>query len=1230
MTGWKLIRNSLRFHWRSHLGTVLGAAIGSAVLIGALIVGDSVRETLKAKAVERTGGSEFLLSTGDRLFPASLAERLARNISSNRFGILRTNTGFGATVSKYLLHNPTLGRSASLLLPGVVSRQDGSARANRVQVLIGADDTLQAEISAKLNQGRDPGTAIQTNLPGESVFINRALARHLGATMGDMVVVRFPKPASFSKEAVGAPKEDQSIVLRITVGGVISDLPSENFSPSSGIGEPMNAFLTWSRALEKEGLSPYRTLPENLSSPANLMTIPWVFKEQQQTEGWLFKKEQEIRTRFNWLPATIRTEFTSNTATQLFALNEALTNAWRVADFQAELTNRTAPLSSVELKTPRIFLDPPVVTAAFATNPASGNAPPVSVVPILTYMVNLLTSGTNQTPYSMVTAVGPPYTPADMKDDEIVVNQWLADDLNVKPGDAVAVRYFVADSGSQLIERTNTFLVRGIVPLAGIHGDRTLMPDFPGVAKAESTKEWDAGFPLTHKIRDKDETYWNQHKGTPKAFVTLAAGQQMWSNRWGNLTSIRWVLADGQNAEQTKAAIEKGILTNLNPADVGLRFEPVREQALKGASEGQDFGGLFIGFSFFLIAAALILMSMLFQFGLEQRATEIGTLLALGFKPGKVRRLLLGEGVALAFVGGIIGVVGGILYAKAMIAGLNSVWNEAIGGASMGFYITLPTLVTGLLSGVAVATITLWFALRKQGKRPARELLAEGGVVEDFAAVGGLSRAATQPPGATRPALPKPWLAFVFIVLALATIGAAFGLPDKQAQGGAFFGGGSFLLIGGILLASWWMKRLVGQAALRLGQDSQRESSYLGLADLAIRAIARRRKRSLATIALLASGSFLIVAVGANRLDANLDSTKRTAGTGGFAFIGESSLPIVDDPNTKRGRENLNLPETPLAGVSYVPMRVKDGDEASCLNLSRAQRPRLLGVNPELLAQRGAFTFAGLAKGLAVTNGWDALKVGSAALRLNDDSQRESSHPEIPAIGDANSIQWAMGKKIGDTIDYVDERGQPFKVRIVGGVANSILQGQLLIDEAAFKARFPSIAGYRMFLIDAPSNTSSNVAAALSRSLQDFGLELTPTATRLAQFNAVQNTYLGTFQILGGLGLLLGSAGLGVVVLRNVLERRGELAVMQAVGFSRRKLRGLVLREHVTLLWAGLVLGMVAAFIAVLPALRPGSDMPWGSLAVTLAAIAANGLLWTWLATRFAMRGQLLEALRNQ
>jgi ABC-type antimicrobial peptide transport system permease subunit len=244
---------------------------------------------------------------------------------------------------------------------------------------------------------------------------------------------------------------------------------------------------------------------------------------------------------------------------------------------------------------------------------------------------------------------------------------------------------------------------------------------------------------------------------------------------------------------------------------------------------------------------------------------------------------------------------------------------------------------------------------------------------------------------------------------------------------------------------------------------------------------------------------------------------------------------------------------------------------------------------------------------------------------------RSGEAGEIPVVGDANSIQWALGKRVGDTVDYTDEQGQAFKVRLVGAVANSVLQGSLLIDEAEFTRRFPGESGYRMFLIDAPSNSVAQVAGTLSRALQDVGLELIPVARRLNEFNAVQNTYLGTFQVLGGLGLLLGSAGLGVVVLRNVLERRGELGLLVAVGFRRRVLRWLVLSEHGALLGLGLGVGTAAAAVAVLPAiLTPGTQLPYGSLALTLGAVLLNGLLWTWLATGYALRGNLLAALRNE
>jgi ABC-type antimicrobial peptide transport system permease subunit len=298
----------------------------------------------------------------------------------------------------------------------------------------------------------------------------------------------------------------------------------------------------------------------------------------------------------------------------------------------------------------------------------------------------------------------------------------------------------------------------------------------------------------------------------------------------------------------------------------------------------------------------------------------------------------------------------------------------------------------------------------------------------------------------------------------------------------------------------------------------------------------------------------------------------------------------------------------------------------------------MLGVKPELLD--GRFTFAQVARGADPHKGWALL--GSGRSREAGEAHSEIEYSQslptsaatadvVPAVGDANSIEWALGRKIGDTIDYTDERGRSFKVRLVGAVANSILQGSLVISDAEFVKRFPSQSGYQMFLLDAPANSLPQTSARLSRALQDVGLELTPAVKRLNAFNAVQNTYLGTFQILGGLGLLLGSAGLGVVVLRNVLERRGELGLLVAVGFRRRDLARMLLSEHGALLAVGLGLGMLAALVAVLPAvLSPGTQLPYLSLAFTLAAVLINGAGWTCLATRAALRGNLLDALRNE
>lgn len=1093
-----LALRSLRFYATSHVGTLLGVTVASAVLVGALAVGDSVRESLHDMALARVGRVDFALPAADRFFRAALANDLRPEISN----------GLAAAV---------------LQLPGSAATPDGSARANQVQVL-GIDDHFGAlalkPFTPAFNQA-------------DAVILNEPLAAQLRVKPGDAIVLRVQKPSLLSQEAPITPQEDVSTGLRLTVAAIVSAAQMGRFSLQASQIPPMNAYLPLAVLQEKA----------DLKGRANLLL--------------------------------------TGTPSGAAAPGDLLRRNWTASD--AGLDFRKTSSEGLELYTGRIFIDPAIVRAVQSFTPAPG--PEL----FLTYFVNELRDGKKSTPYSMVTALGPPFIPPRMRDDEIMINQWEADDLGAKIGDKLYLTYYVPGVTHRLEERTNEFRIRYIVPMAGIAADRTLMPDFPGIARAEKTQDWDAGFAIDmQKIRPRDEQYWKQYRGTPKAFVTLAAGRRLWSNRFGDVTALRF-----KKDQATAPAIEQGLKKTLNPADIGLVFQPLRERALAASEQAEDFGGLFIGFSFFLIAAALILLALLFRFGLERRAQETGILLALGWPPRLVRRLFLGEGLAIAGLGGLLGAAGGVLYAKGILWALATLWRSAVACSALSFHCTAMSVASGALSGIIVSTIVIWFALRGQSIQPARDLLERGHELE-ARAKRGRRRA--------------EWIAGLSALAALATVGSALA-HRNNADAESFFSGGALFLIAGIAAAAVLFRRAAEQGSSR----------PLSLASLGWRGCARRTHRSLATVALLASGSFLIVAVAANKLDANLDSSRRSSGTGGFALVGQSSLPIVQDLNSPAGRDFFALDAAAMQGVSVVPLRVHDGDDASCLNLNHPQTPRLLGVDPEELQRRGAFAFAKVINPAYAAKPWTML--GAYVNHTN----------EIPAVADDSSIAWSLHKKLGDTIDYTDERGRTFALRIVGALANSVLQGSLIIDSRAFTGRFPGETGSRMFLIDAPPGQAANVSAALTRALQDRGLELTPAGDRLNAFNAVQNTYLDTFQVLGGLGLLLGSAGLGVVVLRNVLERRAELAVLQAVGFRRRALRWLVVSEHAALQCLGLLIGMAAALAAVLPALLSlAAPLSYGSLAATLGLVFASGLLWTWLAARLALRGGLLPALRNE
>ncbi len=1110
LTTGSLVLRGLRYHWRSHLGVFLGALLATAILVGALAVGDSVRYSLREIALARLGQVSLVLSGQSRLFRGALADQVSKDL--------------GAPVAPVL----TLRGTASFDGGGEPVRTGG------VRVY-GVDERFW-----KLGPARTPVFG------GEGAVLNDRLAQRLGVRTGDEVLFRIDKPSLLSRDAPLSTVDDATVTARVPVAGVISDAEFGRFGLEANQAPPLNAFL------------PLALLQEQIG-----------FKESVNTLLVGTTQPSSASPRIGGQGASSPT---------VDAATEALRKHWQLADASLEL--RDLPRRGVELRTDRVFLDAPAAQAAMraAPNPRG----------ILTYFVNGLRSGGKATPYSTVAAMSVPPGGQFLADDEIILNQWTADDLAAKPGDQVTITFSVIGPMRRLEERTASFRVKSIVPLAGEAADPDLMPEIPGITDVPNCRDWDPGIPIkTEKIRDKDEAYWDRYRGTPKGFISLAAGQKIWSNRFGNLTAIRYA------ESREPAVVEAELRSVLSPSSIGLFFLPVRAQALAASTQALDFGQLFLGFSFFLIIAALILTALLFAFGVEQRAEEVGTLLAVGFKPSGVRRLLLAEGAGVALLAGLFGALIGTAYTRAVIGGLSSVWSGAVAGSILQYHVEPATLVGGAMAGFLVALLSIWLIARKQGQASIRELLTA--TPESESRPRRLKRNAGLPSAAIG----------LGGGLALAFLGFATG---KEHAAEYFFGAGSLLLIGGLGACRLYLARL----------EESVSRQRLTLGTLGTRNTTRRRGRSLAAIGLLAAGSFMVVAVGANRHDPAEGAAKRSSGTGGFALYGETTLPVFQDLNSEDGREAFGLDEEELQGVGILQARFREGDEASCLNLNRAQMPRLLGISPGALRERKSFTFASLAEGVAKDDPWSVL-------------EKPIGEGVIPVIGDTNTVMWSLGKGMGDTLTVMDDRGGSVKLKIAGVLANSVLQGALVMSENAFTRHFPSQAGYQVFLVDAPVERAAEVSKSLNRGLQDVGLNLTSASERLAAFNAVENTYLSIFTVLGGLGLLLGTFGLGIIVLRNVLERRGELALLRAIGFRTGALRWLVFSEHSLLLGLGLLVGVGAAVVAVLPSLTsPGAGVPYASLIVTLSAVLAVGLAWTWAATSIAVRGELMAALRNE
>lgn len=1056
------------WHFRgSYAGVLAGCALASMVLLGALLAGDSMEETLRRNALARLGKVDVVLDGGGRWFRAALAGDLAAD------GLLAAPV---------------------LRLRGEVTVADGGRALGGVQVL-GIDENF---FRLAPESGASPP-------PARGFHINSVLADRLSLKPGESLVLRFAKPGAGMTEVPMSGPAPEPTVLRGEVGSVLDERNFGCFGlentqmPQATVIVPLERLQT---AVEQPGM-------------ANLLLL-------HTPEG-----------------------------AAVPVLADAVRSHCTAADYGLDIEE--LPLAkAVELRTKRVFFDRPLAAAIQKALPAAR--------PVITYLANTISAAGRSTPYSMVTAVDPaaaPFLPPDFNG--VAINSWLADDLGAKLDDEIRLDYYAVDETNRLVERNATLRVVAVVPLEGLAADPKWMPEFPGIASAENTSDWDAGVPIDVKrVRDKDEAYWDERRGTPKLFLPLATGREWFGNRWGEFTALR---VPGTNREQVLATL----LETLTPADAGLMVRDARGEALAAAASPVDFAGLLLGMSLYLMAASVALAAMLFRFHLEQRNRESALLATLGVPPSRVLWWRLGEGLGVVAAGGAVGAVLALGYTWFLLGSLAEVWTP--GGGRPVMRVDALTLLLGLTVFSILMLTAVWLVTRRQVRQAAAlRLEAESEEIPPVRAPG------------------RPW-GIVMLAIAGGLAAAASSLLGPQ---GAFFLCGCCLLAAGL---GFFRRTLLR----RQRTDKPAPGFEPTVRWLASLNCARRPTRSVVVAGTLAAGVFLVVSVAAFRKQGD-DWSRRAGPTGGYALWAETTLP-GGRPNNPDA-DPANLGEARHRFGEILPVRVGPGDDASCLNLNQVARPRLLGIDSAALERRGAFTIKRVLDGLPRT--WAALRGGDVTRAFVDES----------------TLLWVLKMRVGDRVVYQDDWGREYPVEIAGTLEGSVFQGSFIVDEVGFLKHHPQAGGPRIFLLDA-EEPLAGPRAILRHAMADRGVIADTTAARMAAFHGVENSYIRVFHMLGGLGVILGSAGLGVLTARNLSERRREFAILHTVGVPAAVVRRVALAEAARLAGWGLALGLGASLVAILPGLGVAglfNAMAW--LVLLGGLVALNGWFWSWLACR--------------
>ncbi len=1195
LTPARYVRRNLWYSRGVNLAIAVIVACIATVLTGALLVGDSMRFSLRRLTLQRLGPVDSAIRRGNFFVPTQALTTLA------------TTGLWKAAVPGIVLDGSlTIDESAAMpvacgaTLVGIDDefwnawfRQEKNFSALRKDGQVSGTSPTRAESSASFAES--PPSTWNEN----EVVVNRPLANALAvashvesvkSAAGDLIVL---EPDSIPAESTFGKKDDVHARFRVQIRDIIeSDMGPGSFSLASDQSVPALAFVPLKRLqkyLDRTGQVNTIFL---LNDPKQPPVSPDAIAQVRTDQPILPLKELGLDVSQQSFTGK-RADGTGKTAVPLACVYIDATDFLFSERLKSKITRILSPLQTGDclaspvciylanaiekIQTGKPAADAGKQTAETPNESSSSPAMPPVPHPVLHPVLHPVRASV---PYSLVAGIDPQLLTkfitsqaATRPTDPIWINQFLADQLRIVSGNRIRLTFFLPDTPNGLHRETSeSFTVAGIIPDSSPL-DAHLVPTVHGLTDATTLADWNPTFPFdARRITKQDEDFWEQHHTAPKAFIPLDRAEKLFGSRFGSISSF-CILAPQAECSAFASSIRQKLESQISLDDASSPMTPFRAQAVAASTGTTPFDVLFLCFSSFLIASVLLMLIVLVRLSLDLKHRELGVLMTLGFSPSRISLLVLGELLVPLFWGSLVGTLLAGLYTRLMIYGLCHWWIGAIGTPFVQWNARPGSFVTGMTMTFASCALAAMFVLRRVGKMQPIEAV---------------SRVTILPASASRekrcfPRLVKTLVGCVLLLTAglLVCYGTNVAFLTPDAKAGLFFGSASMVLAGVILLFDARLARHARGTA---------RSANMTLGRFVVSNLSRHQGRTMLTVSLLASSLFVVGATGIFRLDIPPTPPGKTP-----PLCVETRLPIFDNLSNEHGRNALMTdPDDAktLAQSQFVPFRVRPGQRTGCSNLYRAgNHLRLLGVPTSYLKHLDEKT----QEKYTLLN-----RDISPAIEDSDAVAR------VPILLDRNTAMYALQIYTpGAILQLRNDQGQLVYGQVVDFLDQSIFQSEVIMSEANLLKYFPEVTGWQFFYVaqtnqqDALASASlKTLEGAVARTLGDYGPSIETVPERLGRFFQVQNGYITIFQTLGALGVLLGTLGLAGLQVQDLYARRRELALLQTIGFSRKRLFALLFLENSFMLLLAVLMAWLAMVVAVWPQLQ--NQLAAGTLAWTV------------------------------